>query len=151
MSTKTSSAFASVASSKSAESKTQKNLRHSKPPSYASELVFVMVNMFLFKFYSERFFDAMSFFNVAIPMMVYLICTLFSNLMEFIKLLHIEDLAGGEVDDSQLISPKQQKLLVRVIRDLCAYFGIYYLSAQLDQIFVLKEDILDTMSKKLEF
>jgi hypothetical protein len=42
-------------------------------------------------------------------------------------------------------------LLVRVVRDLCAYFGIYYLSAQLDQIFVLKEDILDTMSNKLEF
>jgi hypothetical protein len=128
MSTKTSSAFASVASSKSAESKTQKNLRHSKPPSYAPELIFIVVNMFLFKFYSERFFEAMSFFNMAIPMLIYLICTLFSNLMEFIKLLHIEDLTG-ETDDTQLISPKQQKLLVRVVRDLCAYFGIYYLSA----------------------
>ena len=106
--------------------------------------------MFLLKFYSERFFDAMSFFNVCIPMLVYLICILFSNLMEFIKLLHIEDMAG-DADESQLISPKQQKLLVRVMRDLCAYFGIYYLSAQLDQIFVLKEDILETMAQKLEF
>jgi hypothetical protein len=58
-----------------------------------------MVNMFLFKFYNERFFDAMSFFNVAIPMLFYLICTLFSNLLEFIKLLHVEELTG-EADDS---------------------------------------------------
>ena len=50
--------------------------------------------MFLLKFYSERFFDAMTFFNVAVPMLIYLVCTLFSNLIEFIKLLHIEDLAG---------------------------------------------------------
>lgn len=128
MSTKTSSALSTQASNASAESKNQKNLRHSKPPSYASELMFIMVNMFLLKFYSERFFDAMTFFNVSIPMLIYLICTLFINLMEFIKLLHIEDLAG-DTDDSQLISPKQQKLLTRVIRDLCAYFGIYYLSA----------------------
>jgi hypothetical protein len=104
MSTKTSSSFASAAS-KSAESKTQKNLRHNKLPSYVSELTFIMVNMFLFKFYSERFFGAMSFFNVAIPMLIYLICTLFSNLLEFIKLLHIEDLTG-DTDDTQLISPK---------------------------------------------
>lgn len=61
--------------------------------------MFVMVNMFLLKFYSERFFDAMSFFNVSVPMLVYLIGTLFMNLMEFIKLLHIEDLAG-DADDS---------------------------------------------------
>ena len=74
--------------------KNQKNLRHSKPPSYASELTFVIVNMFLLKFYSERFFDAMTFFNVAVPMLIYLVCTLFSNLIEFIKLLHIEDLAS---------------------------------------------------------
>ena len=105
MSTKTSSSFSATASSNSAESKNQKNLRHSKPPSYASELTLVLVNMFLLKFYSERFFDAMSFFNVSIPMLIYLICTLFGNLMEFIKLLHIEELAG-ESDDSQLISPK---------------------------------------------
>ena len=128
MSTKTGNAFSAQASTTSAESKNQKNLRHSKLPSYAAELTFILVNMFLLKFYSERFFDAMSFFNVSIPMLIYLICTLFSNLMEFIKLLHIEDLAG-ETDDTSLISPKQQKLLTRVIRDLCAYFGIYYLSA----------------------
>ena len=61
--------------------------------------MFVMVNMFLLKFYSERFFDAMSFFNVSVPMLVYLIGTLFMNLMEFIKLIHNEDLAG-DADDS---------------------------------------------------
>jgi hypothetical protein len=66
-------------------------LRHSKPPGYASELTLVMVNLFLLKFYNERFFDAMTFFIISVPMLAYLIGTLFINLMEFIKLLHIED------------------------------------------------------------
>ena len=113
-------------------------LRHSKPPSYASELTLVIVNMFMLKFYSERFFDAMTFFNIAVPMLAYLICTLFMNLMEFIKLLHIED-----TDQDQLISPKQRKLLTRVVRDLAAYFGIYYLTSKFDSLLTLKEDALD--------
>jgi hypothetical protein len=107
--------------------KEQKNLRFSKPPSYASEITFVMVNMFLAKFYSERFFEAMTFFNIAVPMMLYLIVCLFKNLIEFMKLLQIEDMSSS--DEDSLVTPGQQKLLVRIFRDLCAYFGVYYLSA----------------------
>ena len=71
--------------------KEKKNLKNSKPPSYKSEITFVMINMLLLKFYSERFYDAMTFFNISVPIMAYLICTLFANLLEFVKLLHIED------------------------------------------------------------
>jgi len=67
--------------------------------------------------------------------------------MEFIKLLHIEEMSGSlnEEEQNSIISPKQQKLLVRVFRDLCAYFGVYYLSSYLDTIFVLKDEILDKL------
>lgn len=87
----------------------------------------MIVNLFMLKFYSERFFDAMSFFNISMPMLAYLIGTLFINLMEFIKLLHIEDMESDSV-----LSPKQVKLLTRVIRDMAAYFGIYYLTDKFD-------------------
>lgn len=67
-------------------------------------MAFIMVNMFFLKFYNETFFDAMTFFNIAVPMMIYLIGTLFITLMQFIKLIHIEDLEGS--DNDQLITPK---------------------------------------------
>ena len=134
------------AESKSAESKQISKLKHSKLPSYASELLFVIVNMFLLKFYSERFFDAMTFFNISVPMLAYLICTLFVNLMEFIKLLHIED-----NDSDSILSAKQFKLLTRVSRDLAAYFGIYYITAKLDQIITFKEDSLDNLRNETSF
>lgn len=150
-SSKTGSFLTGQAATTAADKKNQKNLRFTKPPSYASEMVFVTVNLFLLKFYNERFFESMSFFYIAIPMMVYLICILFMNLMEFIKLLHIEELAGGEDDSDALISPKQTKLLIRVTRDLMAYFGVYYLSSQLDAIFVLKEDALENIGNNSQF
>ena len=62
-----------------------KGLRHSKPPGYSAELAFIMVNMLMLKFYSERFFDAMSFFNICVPIMAFLVGTLVLNLMEFVK------------------------------------------------------------------
>ena len=54
-------------------------------------------------------------------------------------------------EEDSLVTPAQQKLLVRVLRDLCAYFGIYYLSAELDVVFTLKEGVLDKMASKTEF
>ena len=44
-----------------------------------------MVNMLMLKFYSERFFDAMTFFNICVPIMAYLIGTLVLSLMDFVK------------------------------------------------------------------
>ena len=59
-----------------------------------------MLNMFFIKFYNETFFDAMTFFNIGVPLMFYLICTLFINLMKFIKLIHVED------DSDAILTPK---------------------------------------------
>ena len=95
-------------------------------PSYMPELTFLVLNMFLAKFYNETFFDAMSFFNLGVPFMLYLICMLFSNLLEFIKQILIDDI--NDESDS-ILTPKVLKLLQRIIRDLFAYFGIYYFSA----------------------
>ena len=83
--------------------KENKNLKNAKPPSYVADMAFIMVNMFFLKFYNETFFDAMTFFNIAVPMMIYLIGTLFITLMEFIKLIHIEDMDSNESEE--LISP----------------------------------------------
>jgi len=131
------------------EQKTKKTLRNTKQPGYMSEVMFVMANCFLLKFYSERFYDAMTFFLLSIPLLGYLVCTLIVNLLEFIKILHIEELSGSltEEEANQMISPKQQKLLTRVIRDLCAYFGVYYLSSQMDSIFQLKEDSIEKVQQ----
>ena len=45
----------------------------------------------------------------------------------------------------------QVKLLNRIVRDLCAYFGVYYLSSQIDTVFALKEDSLDKLHLNLQF
>ena len=82
-----------------AEEKTKKMLKNQKPPGYAAEIMFVMVNMFMFKFYSERFYDAMTFFLLGCPLLLYLVVTLFMNLMEFIKLLHIEEMSGSLTEE----------------------------------------------------
>jgi len=123
--------------------KENKNLKNAKPPSHVTEMAFVMINMFFLKFYNETFFDAMTFFNIAVPMMIYLIGTLFITLMEFIKLIHIEDLEGNESEE--LITPNQIKLLFRIIRDLSAYFGLYYFTSQIDKVFTLKDEALDSI------
>ena len=61
-------------------------------PSYGSEVMFVVVNMFLLKFYNDNFFESMTFFLMSTPMLVYLICTLLMNLLDFIKLIHLEEM-----------------------------------------------------------
>lgn len=114
----------------SSKLKEKKSLKMQKMPSYGSEVLFVIVNMFLAKFYSDRFFDAMTFFLLSTPMLLYLVVSLFINLMEFIKLLHIEEMSGSlTAEEAQgLVTPKQSKLIVRIFRDMCFYFGVYYLS-----------------------
>ena len=40
---------------------------------------------------------------------------------------------------------------MRVVRDLLAYFGIYYITAQMDGIFTYKEDVLDDLWSNPQF
>lgn len=60
-------------------------MKYKSPPSYISEIVFVMANLLVLKFYNERFFEAMSIFNISAPILLYLVCCLLVNLMDFIK------------------------------------------------------------------
>ena len=104
---RTSSALNTKASDASDDMKTQKSLKYSEPPSHASEIIFLMMNLFLLKFYSEMFFDAMTFFNISVPMMIYLVFTLFLTLIEFMKQLALEEKVGvSEEDEGSIISPK---------------------------------------------
>ena len=74
--------------------KERKALKHHKLPSYATELTFTIVNMFLLKLYNEKFFDAMTFFLMAMPLLAYFFVTLAKNLWDFITILHIEEMTG---------------------------------------------------------
>jgi hypothetical protein len=126
-----STAKSSTKSWDSAKEKEKTILKNQKMPSYGSEVCFVVVTMFIAKFYNDRFFEAMSFFLLSCPFLVYLVGTLIVNLVEFVKLIHIEEMTGSltEEESQELVSPQQQKLIIRIIRDLCAYFGVYYFSS----------------------
>jgi hypothetical protein len=84
-------------------------MKYKSPPSYISEIVFVMANLLILKFYNERFFDAMSIFNICTPILLYLVCCLLINLMDFIKQMHIEEMTGSSCEDESgldsIISP----------------------------------------------
>jgi hypothetical protein len=50
--------------------------------------------------------------------------------------MHMED----SDDESSILTVKQRKILTKVIRNLLGYFGVYFLSQQLDK-FVRVEDM----------
>jgi len=79
-----------------------KNLTIKKSPSFVPELLLVSSNMFFLKFYSAQAFDAMSFFAIFLPSVVYLIVCLFANLIKFIQFMQIDDGA----DDSSFMTTK---------------------------------------------
>ena len=84
------------ASKVSNELKDQTTLKNAKPPSYMSEVGFLMVNLFLIKLANEEFFTIMTFLKIAVPMIGYLICCLALNLIDFMKLIHLEEMANKQ-------------------------------------------------------
>jgi len=46
-----------------------------------------------------------------------------------------------------MVSPKQLKLLVRIIRDLSFYFGIYTFTSHIDLLFTFNEEVFDAFIK----
>lgn len=52
-------------------------------------------------------------------------------------MMHIED----TIDESALLTKKQTRLLTKVITGLMAYFGIYFLSTQLDIVLKPSDDL----------
>lgn len=103
---------------------TKGSVKSNKPPSYSTEFAFVSLNLFFLKMYSENSYFATSFFSVLVPMMAYSVITLFGNLLKFIQLMHIEDTSSASI-----LSPKQFRLLLKVLMNLMTYFGLYFLSA----------------------
>lgn len=84
-----------------------KSSRKQKPPSFFTEISFISMNLFFLKLYSFESFSATSFFSVMLPIMIYLVISLFGYLLKFIQMMHIED-----VDESYgILSRKQMKLL----------------------------------------
>lgn len=55
-----------------------------KAPTFATEFSFVSLNLLFLKLYSENSYFTTSYFSVMIPMMAYLVITLFGNLLKFI-------------------------------------------------------------------
>lgn len=94
-----------------------------------AEFAFVSTNLLFLKLYSEVAFAAMSFFTVLLPALIYFIGVLFVKLLKFIQLMHMEDID----DESTILTVKQRKILTKVVRNLLAYFGLYFLSQQLDK------------------
>ena len=62
----------------------EKDLTKETPPSYTSELLLFTANLLFVKMYSASNFEALTFFLLALPMLVYIIGTLFINLMQLI-------------------------------------------------------------------
>lgn len=109
-----------------------------KPPTYAMEFAFVTVSLFFVKLLSAEAFMAVSFFTICLPIMLYLVITLFGNLLSFIQMMHIED-ESSEEGFLGVLSAKQTRLLLKVIMNLMGYFGLYFLTGQLD-LYILAHD-----------
>jgi hypothetical protein len=62
--------------------------------------------------------------------MIYFIINVLQNLLQFVQLLHMEDL----FEDSSFLSPNQVDLLFTVLRNLLGYFGLYSISGELDSM-----------------
>jgi hypothetical protein len=54
------------------------------PPTYAMEFTFVTVSLFFLKLSSAEVYLALSYFTICLPVMLYLVITLFANLLKFL-------------------------------------------------------------------
>ena len=71
------------------------------------EFSFITLTLFFVKLYSAETFLAVTFFTVCLPLMLYLVITLFGNLLKFIQMMHIEiDDKGNDSSMFGLLSKK---------------------------------------------
>jgi hypothetical protein len=61
--------------------------KNTKMPTLALEFSCVSLNLLFIKLYSEQLFATMSFFAIFVPIMAYLIVTMFGYLLKFIQLM----------------------------------------------------------------
>ena len=67
--------------------------------------------------------------------MLYLVINLFGYLLKFIQMMHIEDekeLLSEEGSLFGILTQSQNRLIQKVAINLMGYFGLYFLSGQLD-------------------
>ena len=109
-----------------------KHVKHIKPPSYAVEFSWVSVTLLFMKLYSMDAYQSLSYFTVCLPLMLYLVINLFSYLLKFIQMMHIEDEKdllneeGGGLFG--ILTLSQSRLMQKICINLMGYFGVYYLS-----------------------
>ena len=60
-------------------------------PGYSAEIMFLVSLLFMAKFYSETFWNAMTFFNICAPILLFLLIKILMNIMEYIKFISIDD------------------------------------------------------------
>jgi hypothetical protein len=77
--------------------------------------------------------------------MLYLVINTFSYLLSFIQLMHIED-EKELMDEGSfmgILSLNQVRLLQKIAFNLLGYFGIYFLTGQLDNFIVANVESYD--------
>lgn len=125
-------------------SKSSNKFAKLKPPSYSYEFCFVTVSLLFLKLYSLNTFNSLSFFTVCLPVMLYLVITLFSHLLKFIQMMHIEDekelLEEGSLFG--ILTSGQSRVMQKIAINLMGYFGLYFLSGQLD-LYIMANDMMD--------
>lgn len=80
-------------------------------------------------------FAAIRFYTVLIPFMIFNFVTMCGSVLEFIASLYSE----FDCDETSLLTPTQISNLVTVLQNLLAYFAIFTLSDQLDNLIDLKK------------
>ena len=100
-----------------------------KPPGFFIETTFAVAMLFFLKMHSDDAFGAFSFMMVLLPYLVYFVASIIMDIIKFIQQLHLE-----EIDPEEgFLTPKQIRILVRVMRDLLFYFAIYNMAGLLDK------------------
>jgi len=62
------------------------------------------------KLWTDEAFQAVSFFTVALPLLIYLVISIFSSLLKFIQMLHVDE--SDQTVLFGLLSKKQGRLLL---------------------------------------
>ena len=116
-----------------------------KAPTYGAEFSFVTISLFLLKLYSIDAYTSITYFTCCLPLMLYLVINTFSYLLSFIQLMHIED-EKELMDEGSfmgILSLNQVRLLQKIAFNLLGYFGIYFLTGQLDNFIVANVESYD--------
>lgn len=78
-----------------------KALKKEVPPGFILEVAWLTASLFFIKIAVPGAFQALTFVTILLPFMIYFIINVLQNLLQFVQLLHMEDL----YEDSGFLSP----------------------------------------------